>query len=95
MDEKKLAAIGAFVATATEVLFSEKGKKFICGTYSDGTARSITDAINGEIISPKEKEKRKSIKKIKNKSKKKKKNKKKKSKNKNKKNKSNDNIYWL
>ena len=30
---------------------------FICGTYADGEPRSIPDAINNEILSPKQKQK--------------------------------------
>lgn len=46
--EAVIAVIGA-VGT----LFCSKGfKKAMFGSYSDGTPRSFTDALNGEIRSP-------------------------------------------
>lgn len=37
---------------------NENVKAFLCGTYSDGSARSLPDALNGELLSPKQKCKR-------------------------------------
>lgn len=42
---------------ASELIQDEKVQGLICGRYSDGTPRSIPDAINGELMSPKEKKK--------------------------------------
>lgn len=50
------------------VVTSESLGRFICGTYSDGTTRSLADSISGEFLSPKDK-----AKKLKKKNKKKKK----------------------
>ena len=44
---------GAVVAVS-EIILSDKGKRFLCGEYTDGTTRSLPDAITGEIISPKD-----------------------------------------
>ena len=59
------------------LLGSEKVQTFLCGTYSDGTPRSLPDALNDELYSPKQKKN-----KAKNDKKKKKKKHKKKKKNK-------------
>ena len=40
-----------------EVLGNGDIKKFVCGTYTDGTPRNVSDAINGEYLSPKTKKK--------------------------------------
>ena len=50
---KKDVLKGALMA-ASEILLSDKGKRFLCGEYTDGTTRSLPDAITGEIISPKD-----------------------------------------
>lgn len=50
---KKDVVKGAVIA-ASEIILSEKGKRFLCGVYTDGTTRSLPDAITGEIISPKD-----------------------------------------
>ena len=34
---------------------SENVQKFLCGTYSDGTPRSLPDALNDELYSPQQK----------------------------------------
>lgn len=60
------AAVGTFIAGNDDI------KSFLCGTYADGTPRSVPDMINGEYLSPKEKSK--SNKKKKKKGRKKKKN---------------------
>lgn len=42
----------------TKTLAKDKNVvSFLCGTYSDGTPRNISDAINGEFLSPKQKKK--------------------------------------
>ena len=46
---------------------------FLCGKYSDGTNRNISDAVNGEYYSPKQKKKAMDSNKKKGKKKKKKK----------------------
>lgn len=43
---------------ATKFAKNEDLKKFVCGTYGDGTPKSIYDAVTGETESPKQKEKR-------------------------------------
>ena len=53
MGSKKDVLKGAITA-ASEIILSEKGKRFLCGVYTDGTTRSLPDAITGEIISPKD-----------------------------------------
>jgi hypothetical protein len=47
----------------SELLKNKQIKKFINGTYSDGTPRSVIDAICGEDQNPKCKKKHKNIKK--------------------------------
>ena len=65
-------AIGKGLAGSSAV------QKFLCGTYSNGKARSLPDALTGEIYSPSQKKHKKDKKnKKKGKKKKKKKNKKK------------------
>ena len=43
---------------AVEWAKTDEGKKFICGTYTDGTTRSLRDAWNDEYLSPKTRKKR-------------------------------------
>lgn len=43
---------------AIEWVKTDEGKRFICGTYTDGTTRSFQDAWNDEIMSPSSREKR-------------------------------------
>lgn len=43
------------LAAAKELLGNESVQSFLCGTYSDGSPRSLPDAISGEILSPKQK----------------------------------------
>jgi translation elongation factor EF-G len=60
------------------IIGSEKVQTFLCGKYSDGTPRSLPDALNDELYSPKQKKnKNKNDEKKKKKKKKKKKDKKK------------------
>lgn len=64
--------IKAAIAVTTGILGNESVQKFLCGSYSDGSARSLPDALGDELYSPKQKRVKKMSKK-----KKKKKNKKK------------------
>ena len=64
--------IKAAIAVTTGILGNESVQKFLCGSYSDGSARSLPDALGDELYSPKQKKVKKMSKK-----KKKKKNKKK------------------
>lgn len=63
--------IGTILGTITDFALSERGQKFICGTYSNGKPRSLVDAARDEYISPKDREKWEKQKKKKKKSKKK------------------------
>ena len=49
--------INTVVAVGETLVRNEDFKKFICGTYSDGSPRNLPDAINGEMYSPKQKKK--------------------------------------
>ena len=73
---KEKAIIDTVIGITESLLGSDKVQKFLCGQYSDGTPRSLPDALNDELYSPKQKKN-----KNKNDKKKKKKNKKKKNKN--------------
>lgn len=73
-----LKNILAVVDSLSSLATSEKGQKFICGTYSNGKPRNLVDALRDECISPKdrkkwEKKKKKKAKKRKKNGKKKKK----------------------
>lgn len=47
------------IATATVGLLStKKCRRFLFGTYSDGTVRSLTDALNDEYRSPEDRDRR-------------------------------------
>ena len=65
------AKLDAAIKVAELVLDNETVGKYLCGQYSDGSIRSIPDAIRGERENPVKKKKKK-----KKKGKKKKKNKK-------------------
>jgi hypothetical protein len=73
-----------FIDTAVEVadalIGSETIRTFFCGKYSDGTPRSLPDALNDELYSPEQKRNKEKNEKKKNKKKKKKKGNKKKKK---------------
>lgn len=58
-----MSKIDVVVTTVTKLLDNDGVKEFICGKYVDGTPRSLPDAINGEIYSPKQKDKAKKNKK--------------------------------
>ncbi len=70
MAESKLDTIKSAVDYGKEIITDKSLQKTFLGTYSDGTPRSLPDALKGEVISPKQKEKLQ--KKAKNKKKKKK-----------------------
>lgn len=55
MGKKKV--VEAVVATAATLLANSNLRKTILGEYSDGTPRSLSDCLEGEIISPKDREK--------------------------------------
>ena len=58
-DEKEENVIGLKeVGTAAIAILSNSTiQKMVLGTYSDGETRSLPDALNGEVLSPKTKEK--------------------------------------
>ena len=67
------AKLDAALKVAEIVLDNETVGKYLCGQYSDGSVRSIPDAIRGERENPikkKKKKKKKGKKKKKNKNKK-------------------------
>ena len=66
--------IGSIISTTVDVLSSEKMRKTLFGTYSNGKSRNLTDALNHEVVSPEDK--LKITKRLKKNKKKKKKNKK-------------------
>ena len=71
--------VDTIVSVTDGLLGSEKVQKFLCGQYSDGTPRSLPDALNDELYSPEQKKiKNRNEEHKKKKKKKKKKNKKKK-----------------
>lgn len=49
--------IKTVVAGAAYVLKNEDCRKALLGSYSDGTPRSLVDAIQGEFVSTKDREK--------------------------------------
>lgn len=56
MADKKII-VETVIAVSEKLLSNDKVKSIIFGTYSDGTPRSIPDAINNELYSPKQKKK--------------------------------------
>ena len=54
-DIAKIAEVVALVGR--EALGNHDVKKFVYGTYTDGTPRNFIDAVNGEYLSPKTKKK--------------------------------------
>lgn len=49
------------ITVATQIIgvvTNEDLRKTVLGTYSDGKPRSIIDAYNGEVLSPKQKQKK-------------------------------------
>ena len=59
--------IDTIVAVTTKLCESDDFRKFMCGTYADGSTKSLPDAITGETLSPEQKEKVKKKKKKKKK----------------------------
>lgn len=51
----KASKVVSTLGELTKVCSDVKIQKMVLGTYSDGTPRSVFDAINGEILSPKQK----------------------------------------
>lgn len=70
MDPKVLKALGSAVI---DIAGDKKVQKVVLGTYTDGTTRSVVDALSGEFLSGKDREKYLKEKKKKKKHKKKKK----------------------
>jgi hypothetical protein len=54
----KIKVIAEVAGAVGAILSDEKVQKRILGEYSDGRIRSIPDAINDEILSPKQKQKK-------------------------------------
>lgn len=55
MDKTKLGNIATGVASVIkEVTSNSTIQKLVLGTYSDGATRSISDALDDEIYSPKQ-----------------------------------------
>lgn len=75
---KEKIVIDTVVGITDGLLGSEKVQKFLCGKYSDGTPRSLPDALNDELYSPQQKKNKYKNDQKKKKKKKKKHNKKKK-----------------
>lgn len=46
--------IAKTVKTVSDVVLSNAGQRFLCGTYSDGKTRSFADALRDEYMSPKD-----------------------------------------
>lgn len=49
--------IGAILEGTAKVLTNKKVRKTLFGEYTDGSARSLSDCLDGEILSPKERKK--------------------------------------
>lgn len=49
--------VDGIITVLTTLGSNDSFKGFVCGTYADGEPRSIPDAINNEILSPKQKQK--------------------------------------
>lgn len=58
MGKKKINQVANVIDTVLAVCTTEKVQKLLCGTYSDGEVRSVPDALNGEVYSPKQKAKK-------------------------------------
>lgn len=67
--------VNTVLGVADGLLGSEKVQTFLCGKYSDGTPRSLPDALKDELYSPQQKKNKNKHDKKKKKGKKKKKNK--------------------
>ena len=44
--------IATTVKQVANVVMSDSGQKFLCGTYSNGEPRSVVDAMRDEYVSP-------------------------------------------
>ena len=53
MDPKVLKALGSAVI---DIAGDKKVQKVVLGTYTDGTTRSVVDALSGEFLSGKDRE---------------------------------------
>lgn len=51
-----VSGIKTAIDIGKSVVGDEKVQNFLCGSYADGSPRSLTDAINGEYLSPKQKD---------------------------------------
>lgn len=51
------SVVDLVITTGEKIASNKKIKKAVCGKYSDGRARSLLDAIDGEILSPRQKAK--------------------------------------
>lgn len=49
----------AIIEIAQIIIENESVQKLLFGVYSDNTPRSLTDAMNGEFLSPKDRKKMK------------------------------------
>ena len=57
-DLTKIATVVKVAVKTGKVLAKDKDVvKLVCGKYSDGSVRNLTDAIQGEYLSPKQKKK--------------------------------------
>jgi translation elongation factor EF-G len=56
---KEKIIIDTVVGITDGLLGSEKVQKFLCGKYSDGTPRSLPDALNDKLYSPEQKKNKK------------------------------------
>ena len=63
--------VDTVLAITDGLIGSEKVQTFLCGKYSDGTPRSLPDALNDELYSPQQKKNQNNKKKKKKKKKKK------------------------
>ena len=56
-----MGKLDTVITAATQIIgvvTNEDLRKTVLGTYSDGKPRSIIDAYNGEVLSPKQKQKK-------------------------------------
>ena len=53
-----IKALGVIIDVASTILANERVGKFLCGSYSDGSSRSLIDSLNGEYLSPMDKVKK-------------------------------------
>lgn len=53
-----IKAISVIIDVASTILANERVGKFLCGSYSDGSSRSLIDSLNGEYLSPMDKVKK-------------------------------------